>query len=230
MKTNNLTIKQEAFCQAYIKTGDKSASYREVFSCARLKEETVSNKADQLLNSKEIQLRIKELKKGAGGRPTLYKPEYNEQAFKLCLLGATDKEIADFFEVDERTINNWKKDHPEFFQSVRAGKKVSDMEVATSLFQTTQDRVVKEQQAFKTKNVFYNDEGKRIEEERIKIVEVDKVIPADFRSQQFWLKNRKSDAWRDKQELDVKSTNILVPEERSSRLNELLEKLNKLKK
>jgi hypothetical protein len=31
------------------------------------------------------------------GRPTKYKEEYNEQAYKLCLLGATDKELADFF-------------------------------------------------------------------------------------------------------------------------------------
>lgn len=33
------------------------------------------------------------------GRPSGYKPEYAEQARKLCLLGATDQEIADFFEV-----------------------------------------------------------------------------------------------------------------------------------
>ena len=31
------------------------------------------------------------------GRPTKYKPEYSAQAQKLCLLGATDAEMADFF-------------------------------------------------------------------------------------------------------------------------------------
>lgn len=35
-----------------------------------------------------------------GGRPTKYKEEYTDQAYKLCLLGATDKEMADFFERD----------------------------------------------------------------------------------------------------------------------------------
>lgn len=35
-----------------------------------------------------------------GGRPTKYKPEYVEQSAKLCALGATDMELADFFEVD----------------------------------------------------------------------------------------------------------------------------------
>ena len=136
------------------------------------------------------------------GRPSLYKEGFVEQAYKLCLLGATDKDLASFFEVDERTINNWKLDYDDFFQSIRNGKKIADMEVASCLFKTTQDRIVIEQVPFKTKNVFYNDDGKRIEEEVIKIIEVEKVIPADFRSQSFWLKNRSSENWRDKQEVD----------------------------
>lgn len=137
-----------------------------------------------------------------GGRPTLYKEEYNEQAYKLCLLGATDKELADFFDVTETTINNWKNEYEVFFESIRNGKKIADMDVAHSLYQTTQDRTVIEQQAFKCKEVYYNDEGKRIESEKIEIVDVEKVIPADFRSQQFWLKNRKADSWRDKTEVE----------------------------
>jgi hypothetical protein len=35
--------------------------------------------------------------KPSRGRPTAYKPAYAKQAEKLCALGATDKEIADFF-------------------------------------------------------------------------------------------------------------------------------------
>ena len=42
------------------------------------------------------------------GRPTKYKDEYCEQAYKLCLLGATDKEMADFFQVSLSTLNLWK--------------------------------------------------------------------------------------------------------------------------
>jgi hypothetical protein len=43
------------------------------------------------------------------GRPTKYQPEFAEQAYKLCLLGATDPEMADFFEVCVATVQNWKK-------------------------------------------------------------------------------------------------------------------------
>lgn len=45
----------------------------------------------------------------AAGRPTDYREEYNEQAYKLCLLGATDAELGDFFNVTEQTINNFQK-------------------------------------------------------------------------------------------------------------------------
>lgn len=137
----------------------------------------------------------------SAGRPNKYEEIFNEQAYKLCLLGATDKDLADFFLVCEATINNWKNDFPEFLESIVKGKKKADMEVAHSLYQTTQDRIVIEQQAFKCKSVTWED-GKRVEKEKVELVDVEKVIPADFRSQSFWLKNRKSDTWRDKQEID----------------------------
>jgi DNA-binding XRE family transcriptional regulator len=35
----------------------------------------------------------------------LRREEYDEQARKLCLLGATDAELADFFGVSEQTLN-----------------------------------------------------------------------------------------------------------------------------
>lgn len=137
-----------------------------------------------------------------GGRPTDYSPDYNEQAYKLCLLGATDKDMADFFDVTETTINNWKQEHKEFFESIRAGKTKADLEIAQSLYKSAQDKKIIEQVPFKCKEVYYNNEGKRVEREVVQIVEVEKVVPADFRAQQFWLKNRKSDTWRDKQEVD----------------------------
>lgn len=71
----------------------------------------------------------------AKGRPTEYRPEYASQAEKLCLLGYTDGELAAFFGVDERTINNWKKRYPEFFQSLRDGRDLADAQVARGMFQ-----------------------------------------------------------------------------------------------
>src|SRR5690606_21525869 len=85
------------------------------------------------------------------GRPSLYRPEYAEQARKLCLLGATDKQLADFFNVTEQTINGWKIDFPEFFESLRAGKMKADAEVASKLYDRAIGAEWVEQQAFKVK-------------------------------------------------------------------------------
>ena len=48
-------------------------------------------------------------KKDVGGRPSKYLPAHNEQARKLCLLGYTDDQLADFFNVAVSTLTNWKK-------------------------------------------------------------------------------------------------------------------------
>ena len=68
------------------------------------------------------------------GRPTEYKPEYDEQAYNYCLLGATDKQLATFFDVSEQTINAWKHKHPSFLESLRRGKEIADARVAQALF------------------------------------------------------------------------------------------------
>jgi len=62
-----------------------------------------------------------------GGRPSKYKPEYAEIAGKLCAkAGFTDVQLADWFEVSERTIYEWKLEHDEFSQALRAGKAETD--------------------------------------------------------------------------------------------------------
>ena len=61
MKSNNLTIKQEAFCQAYIRLGDKSAAYREAYNCLRLKDKSVNELASKLSTNIKVTSRIKEL-------------------------------------------------------------------------------------------------------------------------------------------------------------------------
>lgn len=63
MKTNKLTIKQEAFCQAYVRLGDKSAAYRESYSSGNMKPESINRKAFELFNEVKITARIEVLKK-----------------------------------------------------------------------------------------------------------------------------------------------------------------------
>ncbi|MDD2819714.1 MAG: terminase small subunit [Flavobacterium sp.] len=61
MKQNKLTLKQEAFCQAYIRSGDKSAAYREAYNASRMKPETIHEMASKLSSNHKVATRIKEL-------------------------------------------------------------------------------------------------------------------------------------------------------------------------
>jgi hypothetical protein len=54
----------------------------------------------------------------SAGRPSSYRPEFADQARKLCRLGATDEQLADFFGISDRTMKRWEADHPEFCQGL----------------------------------------------------------------------------------------------------------------
>ena len=123
--------------------------------------------------------------KRAGGRPTNYNREYADQARKMCLLmGATDRNLADFFEVNETTINRWKKAHPEFCQSISEGKLIADANVVHSLYSRAVGMSV-----IKTHLATHQGE--------VTAIEYLEHIPPDVKACIFWLKNRQKGHWRD---------------------------------
>jgi dGTP triphosphohydrolase len=130
-------------------------------------------------------------KKHPGGRPSKYKPEYAEQVYKLAQEGFTDKKIAGFFKVREKTINNWKKIHSEFLQSLKRGKDEFDSDVIEA-------SLVKRASGYSHPDVHIsNYQGK------ITITDITKHYPPDPTSMIFWLKNRRQDRWRDKRSIEV---------------------------
>lgn len=133
----------------------------------------------------------------AAGRPTKYKPEYAEQARNYCLLGAKDIQLADFFGVSEQTIYTWKKQHPEFLEAIKEGKERADAEIAFSLFHRAKGYSHPEDKIFQSGG----EEGKPL------IVPTIKHYPPDTTAAIFWLKNRRSEDWRDRKELEVTKKN-----------------------
>jgi hypothetical protein len=127
--------------------------------------------------------------KNVKGRPTSYKEEYAELAYKFCLLGADDKDLARNFDVCEKTINNWKKEQPLFLQSIKNGKEVADAEIAHSLYHRAKGYTHPEDKIF-------NDNGTPM------IVPTVKHYPPDTTAAIFWLKNRRPEDWRDKVDHD----------------------------
>jgi hypothetical protein len=123
------------------------------------------------------------------GRPTEYCDEYPGQAQKLCELGATDLELAEFFKVDVRTIYRWKHEHDEFCQALIVGKDALDERVERSLYQRA---------------VGYSFNSEKIFHYQGDITRADTIehVPPDPGAALLWLKNRRGDKWRDKTEVD----------------------------
>lgn len=121
----------------------------------------------------------------AGGRPSKFKLEFVAQARKLCDLGATDEDLADFFSVSIRTISNWKSEQPEFLQALKAGKDQADDRVERSLYQRA---------------IGYTHDATHFSSFQGKVTATayrNHCAP-DVVAQIFWLKNRRPDQWRDK--------------------------------
>ena len=62
---NPLTPKQEAFCLAYIETGNASEAYRRAYSASKMKPETVNREANTLLSNHNITTRLDVLRQPA---------------------------------------------------------------------------------------------------------------------------------------------------------------------
>lgn len=144
--------------------------------------------------------------KNKEGRPSKFKPEYAKQAFKLCLLGQTDAQLATFFEVNEDTIHEWKKKHLEFSESTKQGKIIADARVAYALYRRAIGYKYEEVTFEKVDNgsldVFAKD---LIMTEAYRKRIVVKELPPDVGAALKWLSNRQKDHWRDKLSVELAS-------------------------
>ena len=130
--------------------------------------------------------------------------------------GLTDEQIAKNLGIAVDTFYRYKNKYSEFSEVLKKGKEVSDYEVENALYNKAMGYNSKVKKAFKVKNVEYDDYGKKIREyEEIVLAEEEIHIPADTTAQIFWLKNRKSNKWKDKRENESDDT----------KLNEVLDKL-----
>lgn len=141
--------------------------------------------------------------KPKAGQPTKYRPEYCKLALNYCLLRATDKDLARFLNVSQATIDNWKHAHPEFLESIKAGKEEADTEVASALKHRAMGFSCPETKVFVTKVKSQAEvDGIMIDTEDVKITKVDitKHYPPDTAAAFIWLKNRAG--WKDKSEVE----------------------------
>lgn len=117
------------------------------------------------------------------GRPPIYEPAFAEDAKRLCEEdGATDQDLATFFGVNVRTIYKWAEQHLEFGQAIQSAKENADDRVEASLYQKAMGYERSVERATASGNV----------------VTVKEWFPPDTASAIFWLKNRRSQKWKDR--------------------------------
>lgn len=125
-----------------------------------------------------------------GGRDSGYKPEFAAIAAKACELGATNHEIGQMLGVSSATIIAWCHRYVEFSDAVTCGKDKADERVQRSLF---------------NRAVGYTYESEKVFQFQGQIVRTPTVehVPPDPSAAMNWLKNRRPQEWRDKQDHEV---------------------------
>lgn len=128
-----------------------------------------------------------------GGRPTKYEGEKTDKvAARMALIGATERDIAMALGIDTSTLWRWKREHDTFCNALTVDKAVYDDRVERSLAQRALGYEIEEEKV-------YFPSGSK---EPVK-VSVKKHVPASDTAAIFWLKNRRPDMWRDRQDLNL---------------------------
>ena len=115
--------------------------------------------------------------------------------------GLTDEQIFKNLGIGRDSFYRYKDKYSEFSDALKKGKEVADIEVENALFK----RAI----GYKYKEVIK--EVKEIDGKKSTYVkEVIKEMPGDVGAQIFWLKNRKSSKWKDKQDIDIEDNNVSI--------------------
>ncbi len=123
------------------------------------------------------------------GRPTAYRPDFAEQARKLCRNGATDREIADILGVCVRTFYRGRAGHDAFAEALTAGKELADDRVERALYERACGYEYRDVKIF-------NPGGAK---EPV-IVPVTVHVPADVGAARQWLASRRPRPWAGEKE------------------------------
>jgi hypothetical protein len=141
------------------------------------------------------------------GRPSSFKEEYIKQAAAMARLGATDRDLAQWFEVSINTIWYWKAQHREFLDAVAVSKSYADERVVHSLYMRAIGYT------YDSEKVFYDKDSGNVVR-----VPIQEHLAPDVTACIFWLKNRRPDLWRDVQHQNHNGVINLVISKEESRL------------
>ena len=111
--------------------------------------------------------------------------------------GLTEEQIAHNMGIRRETLIEWKKKYPNISNTLKRGKEIIDRQVENALLKRALGYSYKET----TRELIFDKETGKTE---LKITkEVEKEVVPDTTAQIFWLKNRKPEEWREKQEVQM---------------------------
>ena len=108
--------------------------------------------------------------------------------------GLTDKDVSQNIGISESTLNAWKKQFPEFSESLKKNKEVADRQVENALHKSAVG--------------YYYEED--VVTNQGDVVTVKKYSKPNVTAGIFWVKNRMPDKWRDKQEIEQTNRTIEI--------------------
>jgi len=121
--------------------------------------------------------------KAAPASASKYRPEYARMGYEIALLcRASEQDLARIFDVSRGTIQNWKRDFPEFAKEVERGKDLTDAKVTASLVERC---------------LGYSHKDVHITSYKGEVTTTDiiKHYPPETTAIKFWLTNRQKEHW-----------------------------------
>jgi len=134
---------------------------------------------------------------GKRGPASSFNPDNCKLAYKFCMLGATNEDLARIFEVAVSIVGNWLREFPDFKEAVNKGRAVADADVAERLFERATGY------SCEATRYFQSPDGPQP-------VKFMKHYAPDTAACIFWLSNRRRDLWREKIEHEHRMSTDMV--------------------
>ena len=115
--------------------------------------------------------------------------------------GLTDIQIAKNMGISEYTFYSWKSRFDAISKALKKGKAPVDLEVENALLKTALGYTMIVKEPVKIKVEKMKPGVGRVVEEHVEMIEREVNVPGNVTAQIFWLKNRRPDRWREKQDV-----------------------------
>ena len=109
--------------------------------------------------------------------------------------GVTINELATKMQIDRSYLTKLRHQYPKLEEAISTEREIVDHEIENAMHKSAIGYMVTE----KRTTVIVDENGKKTQ----KIETYDKHVPGNSVAQIFWLKNRKPNYWRDKQETEL---------------------------